>query len=424
MTGFDSEQQYLRELANRSPLPEGFSAATATLDFTSLERDQTLSMNLALILLDEPASGFAGLFTKNRFCGAPITIGRGRMQEPLLRGILINNRVANVGACGGVEDAEQLCTSLGDRIGEPGSRILPASTGVVGWKLPVQSMKSALPELVDSLQRKSILPVARAIMTTDSYPKVHREQVGEGCIVGIVKGAGMIEPNMGTMLAFLLTDIGMQREQLRRCLRRCAGNTFNRISVDGDQSTSDMAVVLSSAKRPAIGEKAFEQALEKVCARLAEDVVRNGEGVGHVIRVTVRGAPLQRIAAEAGKAVVNSPLVKTAVFGNDPNVGRIVAALGDFADAADFPLDLERLRVCLGGVEIFAGGSFRLDADKESQLNRYMSEGALDPAQRGYPSHYRQVVLEIDLGAGTEKAEVLGSDLSYQYVKENADYRS
>ena len=309
-------------------------------------------MNLALILMDEPGPGFAGLFTKNRFCGAPITIGRRRMQETLLRGVLINNRLANVGAAGGVEDAEQLCANVGELIGEPGSRILPASTGIVGWKLPVQSMKSALPDLVGSLQRESILPVARAIMTTDSYAKVHRERIAEGCIVGIVKGAGMIEPNMGTMLAFLLTDIAMERKQLQRCLRHCAGDTFNRISVDGDQSTSDMAVILSSGKRPAVEEQIFAQALKKVCARLAEDVVRNGEGVGHVIRVAVRAAPLESVAVQAGKAVVNSPLVKTAVFGNDPNVGRFVAALGDFADAADFPLDLKRLKLHLGGVEV------------------------------------------------------------------------
>jgi glutamate N-acetyltransferase/amino-acid N-acetyltransferase len=229
---------------------------------------------------------------------------------------------------------------------------------------------------------------------------------------------------MGTMLAFVLTDLDMNRHQLRRCLASCVDTTLNRISVDGDQSTSDMALLLSSAVKPAVGEEEFRAALEKVCARLAEDVVRNGEGVGHVIRVSVSGASDEKLAAAAGKAVVNSPLVKTAVFGNDPNVGRIVSALGDYADRARFALDINRLRVCMGGIEIFADGCFQLDTAKERRLNQYLEQCALDPATRGFPAHDRQVLLEIDLGAGRARADVLGADLSCQYVRENADYRS
>ena len=216
----------------------------------------------------------------------------------------------------------------------------------------------------------------------------------------------------------------MDRERLDHCLAQCVDKTFNRISVDSDQSTSDMALLLSSAAKPEVGEGEFRAALEKVCARLAEDVVRNGEGVGHVIRGDVAGALDEKLAVAAGKAVVNSPLVKTAVFGNDPNVGRIVSALGDWADQAHFALDLKILGVSIGGVEIFAEGCFRLDTAKEARLNEYLKECALDPTARGFPAHDRQVVLEIDLGAGNERAVVLGADLSYQYVKENADYRS
>jgi len=424
MAGFSSEEDYLQVLNSRSKLPEGFSAATTTLDFTSMERQQRLSMNLALILLDEPSSRFAGLFTRNRFCGAPILIGRRRIEQEALRGVLINNRIANVGAPGGVEDARLLCAGVGELIGEPGDRILPASTGIVGWKLPVESMNGALPNLMAGLSRESSLPVAQAIMTTDSYPKLHREEVGGGCILGMAKGAGMIEPDMGTMLAFILTDLKMEREQLRRALQSSVDKSFNRISVDGDQSTSDMALLFSSARKPGVSEDGFREALDKVCLRLAEDVVRNGEGVAHVIRVCVEGAPSQSLAAAAGKAVVNSPLVKTAVFGNDPNVGRIVSALGDFASAVRFPIDLKRLRLSMGDDELFVDGCFFLDAGKEERLNRYLTESALDPAAKGFPAHDRQVVLEIDLGAGEERAEVLGADLSYQYVKENADYRS
>jgi glutamate N-acetyltransferase/amino-acid N-acetyltransferase len=200
--------------------------------------------------------------------------------------------------------------------------------------------------------------------------------------------------------------------------------TLNRISVDGDQSTSDMALLLASGAKPAVPEERFEEALRKVCGRLAQEVVRNGEGVSHVIRVCVTGAPSPSVAAGAGKAVVNSPLVKTAVFGNDPNVGRIVSALGDYADQRSFALEVNRLRVSLGGLEIFADGCFRLDTEKERRLSRYLDDCALDPAAKGFPAHEREVLLEIDLGAGKERSEVLGADLSCQYVKENADYRS
>jgi glutamate N-acetyltransferase/amino-acid N-acetyltransferase len=341
-----------------------------------------------------------------------------------LRAVLINNRIANVGASGGEEDAEELCRTLGELIGEPAERIIPASTGIVGWKLPVPEMKEALPRLVEGLYSRGALSLSRAIMTTDSYPKLHREEVGEGSILGVAKGAGMIEPNMGTMLVFLLTDLTIQREPLRRCLLQCVEKTFNRISVDSDQSTSDMALVFSSAAKPRVGEVEFRRALEKVCARLAEDVVRNGEGVGHVIRVDVAGAADEKTAVAAGKAVVNSPLVKTAVFGNDPNVGRIVSALGDWADSAGFALDLRKLNVSMGGIEIFAEGCFRLDTEKEGRLNRYLEECALDPESGGFPVHDRQVELAVELGAGKAEASVLGADLSYQYVKENADYRS
>jgi glutamate N-acetyltransferase/amino-acid N-acetyltransferase len=424
MSGYRSSSQYLSAVERRARLPEGFRAATTSLTFVPREKPKPLSMNLALLLLEEPSSRFAGVFTRNRFVGAPVLIGRQRMRRRRLQGVLINNRVANVGVSGGGEDAEQLCGRLGGLLGLRGELLLPASTGVVGWRLPVAEMREALPGLVAGLQRRSAAGVARAIMTTDSYPKLHRERVGEGSIVGLAKGAGMIEPNMGTMLAFLLTDLAMERAELRRCLGTAVAGSFNRISVDGDQSTSDMAILLSSGRRPPVAAGAFLEALLCLCGRLAEDVVRNGEGVGHVIRVRVEGAPSEALALGAGKAVVNSPLVKTAVFGNDPNVGRIVAALGDFFGSGRAPFDPAGLTVTLGGVEIYRGGSFALDAGKESRLSRYLGSCALDPEARGYPAHGRCVEVGVRLGAGGAAAEVLGADLSYQYVKENADYRS
>jgi glutamate N-acetyltransferase/amino-acid N-acetyltransferase len=420
--------RYLHTLEERGALPDGFWAATASLSFTSKERGKSYPMNLSLILLEEPTESFAGVFTRNRFAGAPVLIGRQRLQQRRLRGVLVNNKVANVGAPGGLADAEALCARLGELVGCDGTEILPASTGVVGWKLPVAQMLQWLPALAAGRQQQSLLPVARAIMTTDSYPKLHREKVGRGSIVGVAKGAGMIEPNMGTMLAFLLTDLAVEPAFLRQCLAQCVQDSFNRISVDGDQSTSDMAVALSSGRRPPARPPEFRKALLAVCRRLAEDVVRNGEGVAHVLRVWVRSASSEQLAVGAGKAVVNSPLVKTAVFGNDPNVGRIVAALGDYCGSlggeAGEDFDLGRLRVRLGGTEIFRRGSFCLDARKESHLAEYLSGCAQNPQLKGFPQHDRTVDITVDLGLGKAEGEVLGSDLSFEYVRENAEYRS
>jgi len=426
MAAYYSTDQYLGSLARRAALPAGFCAATASLAFSPAEKPGSFPMNLSLILLDEPTASFAARFTRNLFAGAPILIGRERLEEPRLRGVLVNNKVANVGAACGVADARALLAELGGLLGSPEQELLAASTGVVGWRLPVADMRAALPGLAAGLQRRSLLPVARAIMTTDSWPKLRRARVGQGSIVGVAKGAGMIEPSLATMLVFLLTDLDIPRAALREELARCAEASFNRISVDSDQSTSDMVVALSSRRKPAVPRPEFRRALLAVCRGLAEDIVRNGEGVGHVLRVRVGGAA-EPLALGLGKAVINSPLVKTAVCGNDPNVGRILSAMGDYLGSvpAGHGVDFARLRVSLGGTVLYEGGAFRLDSKKERLLARYLATCAYDPARKGFPAHERCVEIDVDCGGrGAGPVEVLGADLSCEYVRENADYRS
>jgi glutamate N-acetyltransferase/amino-acid N-acetyltransferase len=427
MSRYASAEQYLGALSRRSALPEGFCAAAASLTFTPREKPKPLPMNLALILLDEPTASFAARYTSNRFAGAPVLIGRERLGEPRLRGVLVNNKIANVGTAGGVEEARSILRALGELLDAPERQLLPASTGIVGWGLPVAEILSTLPALAAGLQRRSLLPVARAIMTTDSYPKLRRARVGTGSIVGVAKGAGMIEPALATMLVFLLTDLDISRSALREELARCAEASFNRISVDGDQSTSDMVVALSSRRKPAVPRRAFREALLAVCRSLAEDIVRNGEGVGHVIRVRLRGLP-EPLALGLGKAVVNSPLVKTAVFGNDPNVGRILSALGDHLSVGPqgAGLELGELTVRMGGIPLYEGGAFRLGPGKEQALAGYLRQCALDPSGKGFPPHERRVEIEVERRGrrGGAQVEVLGADLSYEYVRENADYRS
>jgi glutamate N-acetyltransferase/amino-acid N-acetyltransferase len=425
MTAYSCRNDYLKDLEDRAALPAGFAVSTAALEFSPREIEGSARMNLTLIALDEPTPLFAAGFTTNRVAGAPVLIGRKRLAEPRLRGVLINNKVANVCAPGGREDAESLLAALAGLAGGRPEEYWAASTGVIGWRLPAEAMRAALPGLAAGLRKESALPAARAIMTTDSYPKLRGAELGGGRITGIVKGAGMIEPNMGTMLAFLLTDIAVDREALRRIWRECLEASFNSISVDGDQSTSDLALIMSSGRIPGVDAADFRAALLAVCRELAADIVRNGEGVGHVIRVVARGADAV-LARGAAKAIVNSPLVKTAVWGNDPNVGRIVSAVGDFLSgaAAAAGTGAADLAVSLGGVEVFRSGSFRLDRDKEASLSRYLRDCAQDPAVKGYPQHDREVLIELDLGGKGGAVEVLGSDLSEQYVRENADYRS
>jgi glutamate N-acetyltransferase/amino-acid N-acetyltransferase len=426
MKSYTSEDAYLRDLAARAALPEGFRAATTAIRFLPAERSvgEPLPMNLSLILLDRDTESFAGVFTRNRFPGAPVLIGRERLARPSMRGVLVNTKVSNVCAPQGRRDAEGLLESLGGLLGVPADGFFPASTGIIGWSLPVKEMKAALPVLVKGLQPDTILPIARAIMTTDSFAKVRSVQVGKGTVVGIAKGAGMMEPNMATMLCFICTDVAVERERLKEDLLWCADRSLNRISVDGDQSTSDMAIAFSSGRKPAVGAGELRSALLEVLSGLAADIVRNGEGAGHVVRIRVKGARDEAAAAGIGKAVANSPLVKSAIFGNDPNVGRIVSAIGDHLGNHGIEADTRAVAIRLGGTEIFSRGAFRLDAVKEKALSSYLKEMGYDPKVKGYPQHEGTVDIDIEMGGGSPAVEILGTDLSYEYVRENADYRS
>lgn len=426
MESYASESEYLNALAARALLPMGFRCAVRELAFHPRERvgAQPMRMNLSLLLLDRETRDFGGVFTRNLFPGAPVIIGRARLERPTIRGVLANNRISNVCTSRGVDDALGLLDRLGGLTGARGDDFFCASTGIIGWELPAREMREALPSLVEGLSASSILPMARAIMTTDAFPKVRAAAAGKGRIVGVAKGAGMIEPNMATLLCFLCTDVAVPRERLREDLAWCVERTLNRLSIDGDQSTSDTAILLSSGLKGPADPEDFRAALLEVLAGLAFDIVRNAEGIGHAIRVRVERALDEATALGVARAVVNSPLVKTAVFGNDPNVGRIVSAIGDYMGNAGGMLATGRTIVRMGGEEIFSEGCFRLDADKELRLCEYLRGRALDTKRVPWPQHDRTVDIEITLDGASPGVEILGSDLSYDYVRENADYRS
>jgi len=431
---FSSRAAHRAWLAQQAALPAGFRVGATRFDFVPREAPKPAKMTLTLIALDQPTPDFAAVFTKNAFPGAPVIVGRRRLAEPTLGAILVNNKISNVCAPGGVEASEQLCAALAAHLGLAPTQVLPSSTGVIGWTLPVAAMVPALPQAVAALTGSSVLPAAEGIVTTDLYPKIRSATVGGGRIVGIAKGAGMIEPNMATMLVYLLTDLVVPRATLRAILARVVDRSFNCISVDSDTSTSDTVVALSSGRVPCADLAAFEAALATVCRDLAEDVVRNGEGVRHVMRVQITGAPTPALARALGKAIVNAPLFKCALAGNDPNVGRLVQAIGKYVGAQEVSVELSRLRALIGGIEIFAHGAFQLDGEKENALVAHLKGAELyasAPPKDGvfaaavdYPPHERCVEIEVDLGAGTEAATVFGADLTHEYVSENADYRS
>lgn len=416
-------------------MPRGFRVGCAQLSFVPVEVPKPSRMNLTLIALDAPSSSFGTLFTRNAFPGAPVLIGRQRLEEPALGAIVINNKVSNVCAPDGVAASERVCAAVAEALALSPRQVLPCSTGVIGWRLPVDAMLGALPDAVRALSPESVLPAAQGIVTTDLYPKVRRAAVGEGSIVGIAKGAGMIEPNLATMLVFLLTDLAVPREPLRQALRVAAARSFQCISIDSDTSTSDTVALLSSQKVPCPSLAAFEEALQRVCTDLAEDIVRNGEGVHHMIRVQVKGAPTEDLARGVGKSVVNSPLFQCAVNGNDPNVGRLVAAIGKFLGATPAGVDPARCTLRMGGRVIFTDGAFRLSPEVERELVAHLRQAELYasvPPEDGlifrppvrHPPHERAVEIEVDLAAGRYACTVLGADRSHEYISENADYRS
>lgn len=431
---FENRAAHRAWLASQSALPAGFRVGTTRFDFMPVEAPKPAKMTLTLIALEKPTADFAAMFTRNAFPGAPIIVGRKRLAEPTVGAVIINNKISNVCAPGGVEAAEKICAATAQQLGLAPAQVIPSSTGVIGWSLPVSSIMTALPQVAASLTSESILPAAEGIVTTDLYPKVRRATVGAGSIVGIAKGAGMIEPNMATMLVYILTDLAVPRGELRQMFARAVDSSFNAISIDSDTSTSDTVVALSSGRVPCPDLGPFERALHQVCRDLAEDVVRNGEGVRHVIRVTVRNAASLGLARDLGKAIVNGPLFKCAVAGNDPNVGRLIQAIGKHVGAHAAGTNLSRLSAKMGGVEIFANGVFQLSPEKENALVAHLRGAELyqsAPPKEGvytppidFPPHERCVDLEIDIGNGAASATVLGGDLTHEYVSENADYRS
>jgi glutamate N-acetyltransferase/amino-acid N-acetyltransferase len=373
-------------------------------------------LDLALIVAEGGATA-AAIFTRNRFPAAPVALSRSALRRS---GGRVRAAVVNAGCANAITGKAGIACALRVRRRaaqlldcDPGQVFL-ASTGVIGTPLPEAKIRAALPEAVARLSPGGLDAASQAILTTDIGPKVAaaRFRLGGrlGRIVGFAKGAGMIHPDMATMLAFVMTDAPATPEYLRAALHRAADGSFNAISVDGDTSTNDTVLLMASGRLAgpplAGGAEAadFERALAAVCGELAWRIVRDGEGATRVMDVYVRGAASSRDARLAAHAVATSPLVKTALHGGDPNWGRILAAVG--RSGARF--SARRTSLSAGGLCLVSGG----------EPGRYRERDAARVFAR------ERVPLTIDLGAGAASARVLASDLGHDYVTLNADYRS
>jgi glutamate N-acetyltransferase/amino-acid N-acetyltransferase len=385
---------------------EGFAAAGVHCGLKKSGRP-----DLAVIVSDRPASA-AGVFTRNRFPSAPVIVSRRHLRRGVARGAVINSRISNVATgAAGIADAREMCALVARGIGSRPSEVQVASTGVIGWPLPMEKLRAGIPLALRAASPSGWGRAARAIMTTDTRPKLAAVRLGKASLVGIAKGAGMIQPDMATMLCYLATDLAVEPDCLRAALREAVEGTLNAFTIDGETSTSDSTVVLANGaagNRPiAAGSpraRDVVRLLTEACASLAEQLAADGEGVTRLADVIVSGARSEPQARRIARRIANSVLVKTALFGGDPNWGRVVQALG----TAGVPFRTDEVSVTFAGVPMLRRGQPVGDAR------------ALQRAARAVRA--RRIAIEVGVGRGPGRASVLTTDLSYEYVRVNAEY--
>ncbi len=380
--------------------PRGFTCASRNCGLKPSAKD------LALFVSEVDASA-AAVFTRNQFPGAPVVLGRETIRGGVLRAIVANSKYSNV-ATGpeGLASARRMAAAAAKEIGSDASRVLVSSTGVIGVRLPIETIEAGLVGMSRDRVADPIVG-AEGIMTTDTYAKALSLSVprSDATITWVAKGSGMIEPNMATMLAYIFTDAAVDAPALDRALRAAVQASFNMLSVDTDTSTSDTCAILANGMAGRVDPSAFAEALTAGSIRMTEMLARDGEGAEHLIRATVRGAASDDDARRVAKSLVNSPLVKTMVHGADPNVGRLLMAIGKCFDVR---LDPTATDASINGHQVVRGGR-RLDFD-DSVVRATLAAEAID--------------IDVSLGAGHSSATAYGCDLTSGYIDENAAYYS
>lgn len=401
----------LAPLATLHPVA-GFELGIASAGIKKVGRKDVVVMRCA------QGSSVAGVYTQNAFCAAPVQLCKARKDNNIAY-LVVNTGNANA-ATGelGLQAAQQVCNDLAQRVGISQEQILPFSTGVIGEPLPVDKIISALGSALADLKSDNWAQAAEGIMTTDTLPKAASRQFQHNgvtfTLTGMSKGAGMIRPNMATMLGYIATDIGIEQKLLQPLIKEVANKSFNRISIDGDTSTNDSFIVVATGKASA--EKItdantelyalFREQLIALAKELAQAIVRDGEGATKFVTVQVNGGANQQECLDVAYAIAHSPLIKTAIFASDPNWGRIACAVG-YAGVPN--LDISQVDIYLGDVQIVKAGG---------RAPEYTEEQGAAVMQQA------EITIRIELARGDCSETLWTTDLSYEYVRINADYRS
>jgi len=378
--------------------PKGFRSCAKNIGI----KDNTY--DFTVIASDVPASA-AGMFTQSRFSGPAVIVSREQVSDGQLQAFVIASKNANV-ATGeqGLANAREIVHLVANELAIPEGNVLVSSTGVVGRQLPMERIRNGIKGLKAEMQEGQLELSAQAIMTTDTRPKIRSCRVGNAVLVGMAKGVGMIEPNMATMLSYFMTDARIDPATLKILLKQAVDVSFNMVSIDTDTSTSDTVAIMANGLAGEVDLAAFGQALRTMAIELAQELARDGEGATKLLEVTVQNAASFTQAKRVAKAIVNSPLVKTAVFGADPNWGRVTMAIGKCDEQTD--ITPEKVSIAFGDILVYEGKS--LGEDNLKQLKAYL-QGA-------------EIVIRVGLGLGEATATVWGCDLSYEYVRVNGEY--
>lgn len=397
------------------PLPELFPVSGLRLG-TMAAGIKTPGRPDLVVMTLVPGSVCAAVFTQNAFSAAPVIVAREHLaqQQPVC--LLINTGNANAGTgAEGMKDARLCCEAVAEQLGCDPQAVLPFSTGVIGEPLPVKQIQAGIPKALAQLEEQGWAAAASGILTTDTVPKGASRKIDiEGqsvTITGIAKGAGMIRPDMATMLAFIATDATLEQPALQDCLSAAVGKSFNRITVDGDTSTNDACVLAATGTGAALvpgtpGFALFNEALTETCVQLAQAIIRDGEGATRFVTIAVENGASSDECLQVAYTIAHSPLVKTALFAGDPNWGRILAAVGR-AGITDF--DLSQLEIFLDEVCIVCDGGRAPD---------YTEAAGQQVMER------QEITIRVDLHRGPCREVIWTCDLSYDYVKINAEYRS
>jgi glutamate N-acetyltransferase / amino-acid N-acetyltransferase len=379
-------------------LPRGFRTASRNCGLKPSGKDLA-------VFVSEVDAAAAAVFTRNHFPGAPVILGRETILAGRLRAIVVNSKVSNV-ANGerGIADARRMAAAAATALGTSPDRVLVSSTGVIGVPLPIEKIERGLTGIATDLVDDPLVG-AEGIMTTDSHPKALSTSVGDATITWVAKGSGMIDPNMATMLSYIMTDASLAAPEADRLLREVVDVSFNMLSVDSDTSTSDTCVLLANGLAGAVDRDTFRKALTMGCLRMTEVLARDGEGATKLLRATVRGAKTPAEARRIAKSLVNSPLVKTMVHGADPNVGRVLMAVGKCFECTIRP---DATEAWINGQKVVQRGE-RASFD-DATVRAALSGDTTD--------------IVVALGVGNAEATAFGCDLSAGYIAENAAYYS